>query len=113
MNRIKWVKWDAHINFEDKNKKQSFYLHSINTANEAKKIGDKIGIGCISFLVGLLHDTGKIRESFQIKLKENSNAHVDHSSLGGAFILKMLKELNASYDKGYCGWKDIIDILEK
>lgn len=113
MNRINFDKLYAHINFEDKNKKQSFYLHSINTANEAKKIGDKIGIGCISFLVGLLHDTGKIRESFQVKLKENSNAHVDHSSLGGAFILKMLKELNASYDKGDCGWKDIIDILKE
>lgn len=91
----------AHIDQKDTNKKQTLYAHLINTALESKKIGEKIGIGKITFLVGLLHDIGKMGKEFQKKIFENTDCHVDHSTLGGLFIYKIFQEIikNATNEK--------------
>ena len=76
----------AHI---DGNKKQDLFSHLVNTACECKAIGEKVHMANLSFLIGLLHDIGKASNDFQEKITKNSNALVDHSTLGGLFILKI------------------------
>ncbi|WP_040398787.1 CRISPR-associated helicase/endonuclease Cas3 [Anaerococcus senegalensis] len=83
----------AHIDQNNSNRKQELFDHLINTAFDSKNMGKEIGIENISFIVGLFHDIGKIRKEFQEKIKNNSNKHVDHSSLGGIFIHMLVKKL--------------------
>lgn len=104
----------AHIDQKNIEKKQSLYMHLINTAKGSKEIADKVGMGNLSYLVGLLHDIGKIRNSFQEKLKGDNNTHVDHSTLGGIFILKIFYEFEEDLKKqNFSNWEDIIEILKK
>ena len=49
----------AHIDQGNLRKVQSLYSHLFNTACESKKIGEKVEMKNISFLLGLLHDIGK------------------------------------------------------
>ena len=79
----------AHVDGDDREKKQTLYTHLLKTGLEAKKIGDKIDMGNITFLTGLLHDMGKASLDFQEKITKSSNKMVDHSSLGGLFVMKI------------------------
>lgn len=83
----------AHIDQKNRKRKQKLFDHLINTAFDSKNMGKEIGIENISFIVGLFHDIGKIRNKFQEKIKNNSNKQVDHSSLGGIFIHILVKNL--------------------
>ncbi len=83
----------AHIDRDKIEKKQSLYTHLLKTGLEAKKIGEKVDMGNISFLTGLLHDIGKASLDFQDKIIKNSNKKVDHSSLGGLFVVKIYKSV--------------------
>lgn len=51
----------AHIDQKNNEKKQKLFDHLINTAFDSKNMGKEVGIGNISFLVGLFHDIGKVR----------------------------------------------------
>lgn len=82
----------AHIDRDKIEKKQSLYTHLLKTGLEAKKIGEKVDIGNISFLTGFLHDIGKASLDFQDKITKNSNKKVDHSSLGGLFVVKFTSQ---------------------
>ena len=88
----------AHMDQKDPNRRQRLISHLINTAEESRKIGEKVGLGNLCYIVGVLHDIGKIKEDFQNKLKGNSCKKVDHSSLGGVFILKLLNDYEENYD---------------
>ena len=83
----------AHIDQKDTDRKQKLIDHLINTADESAKIGNKIGLNNSSYLVGLLHDIGKCSKKFQNKILNNSNAHVDHSSLGGYIIYRLSNDI--------------------
>lgn len=83
----------AHIDRDKIEKKQTLYTHLLKTGLEAKKIGEKVYMGNISFLTGLLHDIGKASLDFQDKIIKNSNKKVDHSSLGGLFVVKIYKSV--------------------
>lgn len=83
----------AHIDQKNSERKQKLFDHLINTAFDSKNMGKEIGIENISFIVGLFHDIGKLRNEFQEKIKNNSNKQVDHSSLGGIFIHILVKNL--------------------
>lgn len=83
----------AHIDRDKIEKKQTLYTHLLKTGLEAKKIGEKVDMGNISFLTGLLHDIGKASLDFQDKIIKNSNKKVDHSSLGGLFVVKIYKSV--------------------
>lgn len=88
----------AHMDQKDPKRRQRLISHLINTAEESRKIGEKVGLGNLCYIVGVLHDIGKIKEDFQNKLKGNSCKKVDHSSLGGVFILKLLNDYEENYD---------------
>ncbi len=79
----------AHIDVDDREKRQTLYTHLLKTGLEAKKIGEKVDMGNITFLTGLLHDMGKASLDFQEKITKSSNKMVDHSSLGGLFVMKI------------------------
>lgn len=79
----------AHIDRDKREKKQTLYTHLLKTGLEAKKIGEKVDMGNITFLTGLLHDMGKASLDFQEKITKSSNKMVDHSSLGGLFVMKI------------------------
>lgn len=104
----------AHIDRDKIEKKQSLYTHLLKTGLEAKKIGKKVDMGNITFLTGLLHDIGKASLDFQDKIIKNSNKKVDHSSLGGLFVVKIYKsvidEILDSKDQSIL---DLRSVLEK
>ncbi|WP_311531251.1 CRISPR-associated helicase Cas3' [uncultured Anaerococcus sp.] len=83
----------AHIDQKDNDRKQKLINHLINTADECEKIGKRIGLAKASYLVGLLHDIGKCSDKFQKKILNNSNAHVDHSSLGGYILYRLSNDI--------------------
>lgn len=74
--------------------------HLANTAEESKKIGNKIGFANTTYLVGLLHDIGKISKEFQEKVLSNSSRHVDHSTLGGYIILNLSNDILNNLEDG-------------
>ena len=98
----------AHIDQKNRKRKQKLFDHLINTAFDSKNMGKEIGIENISFIVGLFHDIGKIRNKFQEKIKNNSNRQVEHSSLGGIFIHILVKNLKK--EKEFSGLLDNEDV---
>lgn len=108
----------AHIDQGNKLKRQLLIHHLINTGIECQKIGKKIDLEKVSLLLGCLHDLGKIQKAFQDKLKNSSQAHVDHSSLGGAFILKIQEDFfnhgdQEEWQEFYTAFQeDRLDILD-
>lgn len=103
----------AHIDQENLRKAQTLYSHLFNTACESKKIGEKVEMENISFLLGLLHDIGKASTDFQEKITKNSNKRVDHSSLGGLFVVKIYKsvfdEILDSKDQSILDLKSVLE----
>lgn len=103
----------AHIDRDKIEKKQSLYTHLLKTGLEAKKIGKKVDMGNITFLTGLLHDIGKASLDFQDKITKNSNKKVDHSSLGGLFVVKIYKsvidEILDSKDQSILDLKSVLE----
>ena len=90
----------AHVDQKNRNKKQKLFDHLANTAEESKKIGNKIGFANTTYLVGLLHDIGKISKEFQEKVLSNSSRHVDHSTLGGYIILNLSNDILNNLEDG-------------
>lgn len=103
----------AHIDRDKIEKKQTLYTHLLKTGIEARKIGEKVYMGNISFLTGLLHDIGKASLDFQDKIIKNSNKKVDHSSLGGLFVVKIYKsvfdEILVSKDQSILDLKSVLE----
>ena len=103
----------AHIDQGNLRKVQTLYSHLFNTACESKKIGEKVEMKNISFLLGLLHDIGKASTDFQEKITKNSNKRVDHSSLGGLFVVKIYKsvfdEILDSKDQSILNLKSVLE----
>lgn len=104
----------AHIDGDKIEKKQTLYTHLLKTGLEAKKIGKKVDMGNITFLTGLLHDIGKASLDFQDKITKNSNKKVDHSSLGGLFVVKIYKSVfDEIWDSKDQSILDLRSVLEK
>ena len=104
----------AHIDQDEIEKKQTLYAHLLETGLEAKKIGKKVDMENISFLTGLLHDIGKASLDFQDKITKNSNKKVDHSSLGGLFVVKIYDAVfEEIYDSKEKSILDLRSVLEK
>lgn len=72
----------------DKSQWQLLCAHLQQTAELAGKSGDKIGLGAITRLTGLLHDLGKYNPDFQKKLN-GENISVSHSAAGAKIIADM------------------------
>lgn len=94
----------AHIRQSDK-EVQSLERHLKETGDLAKKFSDKVGLGKIGYIAGLMHDFGKASDEFQRYIKSandfinydedeyidpiKSKGKIDHSTAGA----QMIKEL--------------------
>lgn len=99
----------AHVREYDK-KEQTVAEHLLNVAEICKINSDKVGLGRVGELVGLLHDLGKYSYQFQAYIKsatglldQDSDGFVDagslkgtidHSSAGAQFVWKKLLQQN-------------------
>ena len=63
-------------------KTQSMKEHLENTANKARYFGNGFDNGDYAYICGILHDIGKYSIDFQDKIRNSSNARVDHSTAG-------------------------------
>ncbi|WP_298706524.1 CRISPR-associated endonuclease Cas3'' [uncultured Veillonella sp.] len=77
----------AHIK-QGSGERQGLIEHLLNCATYAKDMGKSIGIPHMCFLLGLLHDAGKYRPSFQEYICEGTNKKVIHSTTGARLIKK-------------------------
>jgi CRISPR-associated endonuclease/helicase Cas3 len=78
--------------------------HILNVAIESKNNASIIGLGNMSYLIGLLHDVGKSSKEFQHYIWNETKVHVDHSSAGGKYIYhlgKHLIDMNKDKEKYY------------
>lgn len=66
--------------------KQLLQTHLFNVAKSAAKTATIIGQQDILFLLGLYHDVGKSKKSFQNKLKYQLPELVNHSSAGAKYL---------------------------
>ncbi|NLB42502.1 MAG: CRISPR-associated helicase Cas3' [Clostridiales bacterium] len=85
---------------------QSLVDHLKGTANMAYEFGEKFNNGDYAYVCGPLHDIGKYSDEFQKKIKNNTNARVDHSTAGAILInnkLKLLGKLLAYCIAGHHG----------
>ncbi|MGI6616816.1 MAG: CRISPR-associated helicase Cas3' [Saccharofermentanales bacterium] len=75
--------------------------HLINTGEYAADIGSEIECYYLSYLLGVLHDCGKSKHSFQRRILGLSNKNVNHSSAGTVYLWFRIKELkNEISNKG-------------
>lgn len=83
----------AHVDQKNSTRKQALWTHLLNVAEVCEVMGSSVCFGHGAYLVGLLHDVGKISKDFQNKILQDSKAHVDHSSLGGLMVFKLFEQL--------------------
>lgn len=79
--------------------KQHLIEHLINTGKCAAEIGKEINCFYLSFLLGVLHDLGKCKESFQLRILGLNNKNINHSSAGAMYLREKLHELRAEIDE--------------
>lgn len=88
----------AHYDQEKPKKTQFLVDHLLEVAKGCKNLGRLINLGSICQLIGLLHDFGKNRETFQLYIKGEYKGRVDHSSAGGIILGYIADEVYEHYD---------------
>lgn len=73
-----------------KDKKQSLDEHLWHVACSSRQEASIIGQGDVLFLIGLYHDLGKADRTFQDKILNNPNRHVDHSYAGAKYLCSII-----------------------
>ena len=90
----------AHIDQKDTSRKQTLHDHLYHTAAQCGRMGKEVVMEGMLFYVGLLHDCGKAKSSFQKKIRTNSKDRVDHSTYGGLLTLCFLDEVYSGLEGG-------------
>ncbi|MDD7363376.1 MAG: CRISPR-associated helicase Cas3' [Firmicutes bacterium] len=105
----------AHVDQQDRTRKQTLGDHLLRTAEASRAVGEEINLGNMSYYIGLLHDSGKMKKKFQEKILKNSSIRVDHSSYGGAMTLELFQEISRDLcdDSGNSMWKSLIEMIEQ
>ncbi|MDR3279115.1 MAG: CRISPR-associated endonuclease Cas3'', partial [Synergistaceae bacterium] len=107
----------AHIREADDNK-QTLEEHLLGVAEKSRKNADKLGMGDLGELIGLVHDVGKYKKIFQFFImlpdarrdqdadgasnslscvpdqKKNLKGKIDHSTSGAQIVWRSLREGN-------------------
>lgn len=94
----------AHVRQED-HEHQTVATHLLEVKALAESYGQKIGVGHIAGLAGLLHDFGKYTDEFRDYLLEAvrnpdrppKRGSVDHSTAGGKLLFDLLHNPNDPY----------------
>ena len=96
----------AHINQEDEI--QTVSEHCIGTAQIASDMGKDSGLESTAYLMGILHDTGKMTKVFNEYIQEQhkgtsskKRGDINHSSAGAKFLNQEVKR-NNMYDQLAC-----------
>lgn len=105
----------AHITRDEAGKivaEQLLVEHLINAGEYAAEIGKEIACYHLSFLLGVLHDLGKCKESFQRRISRLDNKNVNHSSAGASYLWLKLGELRDEIGKrnldAACRYREIL-----
>lgn len=105
-------KYDFKLAHKNDEKEQKLYGHLLNVAKESEEFGEKIGCSNICYVIGLLHDIGKVHEKFQKKLLEDNKIKVIHSVGGSKYLLEYKKKvINELKEENKKEFEDYIDIL--
>lgn len=88
----------AHYDIDNIHRKQPLLEHLINVATKSKELGNLVGIGNSSQLIGLLHDFGKNSPEFQVYIKGAYNGRVNHSSEGAIILDNIQESVIKEYD---------------
>ncbi len=67
--------------------------HLISTGAYAAAIGSDIDCYYLSFLLGVLHDLGKCKSSFQLRILGIDDSNVNHSSMGAIYLWNRIEGL--------------------
>ena len=86
MEKIFARKYEPKDKVKNKVSFQTLKEHLNNVAQLSADHAEIFGSTEWGRLIGLLHDIGKARKEFQIKLTEKPNLHVDHSGAGAALL---------------------------
>ena len=88
--------------------------HLIEVGKKSSKIGEKIGIKNIMFLVSLLHDVGKADRNFQNYILKNTKERINHSSAGARYLFEKIIEIikkDATEQKEYQLFFEVIEYV--
>lgn len=77
-----------YIAHKDGDREQTVKEHLTGTAKLASEFAGKFGKAGLGILLWMLHDIGKYSKEFQKKIKEDTNARVDHSTAGAKLCME-------------------------
>lgn len=77
-----------YIAHKDGDREQTVKEHLTGTAKLASEFAGKFGKADWGYCCGMLHDIGKYSKEFQKKIKEDTNARVDHSTAGAKLCME-------------------------
>lgn len=78
----------GYIAHKDGDRTQTILEHLTGTAEMAGKFADAFGKYEWGYCCGILHDIGKYSEEFQHKIKNDTNAQVDHATAGAKLCME-------------------------
>ncbi|UUX32774.1 CRISPR-associated helicase Cas3' [Fundicoccus culcitae] len=86
---------------------QSLIEHLLNVADRSSKKGSLYNLSKISFVIGILHDTGK-QSLFNDYLQGKYNGRVNHSSAGAKWISQINLNIPEKFEGYFETYKQII-----
>lgn len=88
----------AHL-IPETGRSQTLAEHSKTVSRLVKKYGTDIALPTLGELAGLLHDTGKAKQTFQIYLHDNDRSQkgkINHSTAGAKYLMDTFPETNTT-----------------
>ena len=83
--------------FTTEDESQKLIDHLANVARYAKRYASCFDASEEAYLIGLLHDIGKYKDSFQQRIRGKINTKVDHSTQGAIEIINIIENLGEYY----------------
>lgn len=99
-------KYLAHLERDDQGEIKSVQKltdHLINVGEISAEIGKEIDCYHLSYLIGISHDLGKVKNSFQLRILGENKANVNHSSAGASYLWNRMQSLTSQLQKRNCG----------
>lgn len=97
----------AHIDKNDKQRKQTVAEHCNNVAKLASGYADKINLQSTATLQGMLHDMGKLCADFDAYINGKSTfsrGEIDHAYAGAKYLIAVAEKSDNAYRKIAAGY---------